>query len=130
MDGRPIRARNRNIAAAIAALLAVGVVACGGDDEGTDEARSTPAEQETEEPLSPAEQQGRELFVANCGSCHTLDAAGTDGQVGPNLDEAQVDAAEALAKIKEGPGVMPENLVEGEEAQAVAEFVAASGPGS
>jgi mono/diheme cytochrome c family protein len=128
MDARLFRARNRSTALAIAALLAIGAVACGGDDD-TDEPQSTPAEEATEQPLSPAEEQGRELFVANCGSCHTLDAAGTDGQIGPNLDEAQVDTAEALAKIKEGPGVMPENLVEGEEAQAVAEFVAASGPG-
>jgi cytochrome c oxidase subunit II len=32
--------------------------------------------------------QGRDLFVAQCGSCHVLDDAGTQGQVGPNLDEA------------------------------------------
>jgi mono/diheme cytochrome c family protein len=111
------------VAAAMATLIGCG------DGDASEEARSTPAEQETEQPLSPAEEQGRELFIANCGSCHTLDAAGTQGDIGPNLDEAQVDEAEALARIKEGPGVMPENLVEGADAAAVAAFVAASGPG-
>src|SRR5215210_3009587 len=32
-------------------------------------------------------QEGKELFVTNCGACHTLAKAGTDGVVGPNLDE-------------------------------------------
>jgi plastocyanin len=31
---------------------------------------------------------GKKLFVANCGSCHTLSHAGSVGQVGPNLDDA------------------------------------------
>ena len=31
---------------------------------------------------------GKELFVAKCGSCHTLADAGTKGQIGPNLDYA------------------------------------------
>ena len=36
----------------------------------------------------PAEQeQGKQLFDANCGTCHTLYAAGTDGNFGPNLDQ-------------------------------------------
>jgi mono/diheme cytochrome c family protein len=31
---------------------------------------------------------GKELFTQKCGSCHTLADAGTQGTVGPNLDEA------------------------------------------
>src|SRR5918996_2411675 len=31
--------------------------------------------------------EGKQLFVTNCGSCHTLNKAGTDGVVAPNLDE-------------------------------------------
>src|SRR5215475_3115942 len=30
---------------------------------------------------------GQSLFQTNCGTCHTLYAAGTDGNYGPNLDE-------------------------------------------
>lgn len=111
------------LVALVAALVATG---CGGNDE--DESRSTPQPAEAEQPLSPEEEQGRNLFVENCGSCHTLDAAGTEGAIGPNLDEAQADEQEVLAKIAEGPGAMPENLVSGADAQAVAAFVAASGP--
>ena len=36
--------------------------------------------------VSAADQQGLELFQINCGACHTLAAAGTDGVVGPDLD--------------------------------------------
>src|SRR5262249_39888857 len=32
--------------------------------------------------------QGRTLFVAKCGSCHTLANAKTQGTIGPNLDRA------------------------------------------
>ena len=31
--------------------------------------------------------EGKDLFVTNCGACHTLAKAGTDGVVGPNLDD-------------------------------------------
>jgi mono/diheme cytochrome c family protein len=31
---------------------------------------------------------GRKLFVAKCGGCHTLADAGTTGTIGPNLDDA------------------------------------------
>ena len=32
-------------------------------------------------------QQGLQVFQINCGACHTLAAAGTDGEIGPNLDQ-------------------------------------------
>jgi mono/diheme cytochrome c family protein len=32
--------------------------------------------------------QGKQLFVPKCGSCHTLQDAATAGTVGPNLDDA------------------------------------------
>jgi hypothetical protein len=32
--------------------------------------------------------QGRSLFIAKCGSCHTLAQAKTQGTIGPNLDDA------------------------------------------
>jgi cytochrome c6 len=133
-----MRRRLRILTSFAAALLAAAALgACGTtDDEGdetvADETQSTPAEQETEQPLNPAEEHGRALFVETCGSCHTLDAAGTQGQVGPNLDELQVDEAQVLRAIRiggTGSGTMPPGLYTGEDARDVARFVANSGPG-
>lgn len=67
--------------------------------------------------------QGKELFAAQCGSCHTLADAGTTGQVGPNLDESLAGKDEGYiresilepnAKIAEGfqPDLMPQNYDE------------------
>lgn len=105
------------------------------DDETTGNAdtQATPATPAEEQPLNSESEQGRELFVDNCGTCHTLDAAGTQGSIGPNLDEAQVDEAEVLEVIANGgrgSGNMPANLVTGADADAVAKFVAESGPGT
>ena len=81
-----------------------------------------------EQPLSPAEVHGRDLFVQHCGSCHTFDAAGTVGQIGPNLDDIAVNEADVLHAIKTGggrhshgaggrTGNMPRNLVTGQDAR-------------
>ena len=128
--------------AALVPLLvaaAIGLTACGTtDDEGedldqaTEEARSTPAPADTEQPLTPAAERGRTLFVERCGVCHTLDAAGTQGAIGPNLDELQADRERVLRAIERGGtggGSMPAGLYKGKDAQDVAEFVASSGPG-
>jgi mono/diheme cytochrome c family protein len=73
---------------------------------------------------------GKELFVTNCGACHTLDKAGTDGVVGPNLDDllgtASPDAnkARVLNAVNNGiNGRMPRGIVAGEDAESVATFV-------
>lgn len=82
---------------------------------------------------------GKQLFVQKCGSCHVLARADTKGVTGPDLD-----AAFAVARA-EGFGdgairgavksqilhpaigsVMPAKLVEGEDAQDVAAYVAQS----
>ena len=125
----------RAVAPAVAALLALAAIllGCGttGDesqDETAEQSRPTPQPAEAEQPLSAAQEHGRDLFVDNCGSCHTLDAAGTTGAVGRDLDEVQLDEAEVLAKIKQGPGSMPSNLLSGKDADDVAAFVAGSGP--
>jgi mono/diheme cytochrome c family protein len=118
---------------------AIGLGACSTtDDDGedldqaTEEARSTPAPADAEQPLTPATERGRTLFVETCGACHTLDAAGTQGAIGPNLDELQADRERVLRAIERGgtgSGSMPAGLYEGKDAQDVAEFVADSGPG-
>lgn len=116
--------RTRRIRCAlIAGALAVALAGCGGDDDSGGSA--TPAGDEGATAAS-----GEALFKERCSSCHTLAAAGADGAVGPNLDDLAPDAARVQAAIKNAPGVMPENLAEGEEAQRIAEYVAGAAGGS
>jgi cbb3-type cytochrome c oxidase subunit III len=93
-------------------------------------------------PDSGSSSQGQVLFSQRCGQCHTLAAAGTKGQIGPNLDDAfrrarkdGFDESTIAALVRNqiaypithpGTGVpgMPANLVKGEDADSVARFVA------
>jgi cbb3-type cytochrome c oxidase subunit III len=125
--GLPLSVERRGLAAACAAVLAAFVAGgCGttGLPEGGDETA------------------GKELFVAKCGSCHTLADAGTKGQIGPNLDNAfrqsRADGLgqETIESVVRGqiaypveepttgdPG-MPADIVTGEDADSVAAYVA------
>lgn len=144
MGDRDLRAFACLAAALATVLVAVG---CGGGSDSATVAQHTsssgaPLAGATEQPLSPAEQRGRQLFVDHCGACHTLDAAGTVGNVGPNLDDIAVNHADVLHAIRTGggrhakgqgtgpSGNMPRNLVTGKDAQEVAAFVAANASGS
>lgn len=54
---------------------------------------------------------GKDLSSHNCGSCHTLKAAGTGGSVALNLDQLKPEVSRVLAAIKNGgtdhhPGCM------------------------
>jgi cbb3-type cytochrome c oxidase subunit III len=87
--------------------------------------------------------QGQPLFSEKCGSCHTLRAAGTSGQIGPNLDDAFAQpradgVAESTirevvrrqiqypvpADVSVDVPPMPADLVKGEDADSVATYVA------
>lgn len=65
----------------------------------------------------------KQTFAGTCGSCHTLKAAGTNGTFGPNLDQLAPDEARVVAAIKNGPGPMPNGLLKGKDADAVATYV-------
>jgi mono/diheme cytochrome c family protein len=71
--------------------------------------------------------EGKEVFSSNCGSCHTLAAAGTSGEVGPNLDELEPDLATVEHQVVNGGGGMPafgkEGLLNAKEIKAVATYV-------
>jgi mono/diheme cytochrome c family protein len=85
---------------------------------------------------------GQSLFQTNCGTCHTLYAAGTDGNYAPNLDELLTPSGPATGKeigqvegrvlnaVENGvdstttPGRMPGGILNKEQAKEVAEFVA------
>ena len=41
----------------------------------------------------------KSIFTASCGSCHTLEDAGTTGVTGPNLDDSQPSRDEAVEQI-------------------------------
>ena len=85
---------------------------------------------------------GKQLFVKSCGQCHALADAGTQGQIGPNLDDAFIQSrADGLGKTTiqsvvrgqiaypiedppTGTPGMPADIVEGEDAESVAAYVA------
>jgi mono/diheme cytochrome c family protein len=87
-------------------------------------------------------QRGKQLFVDNCGSCHALADAGTQGTIGPDLDDAFRQSREdglgqsTIAQVVRGqiaypivdppteqPG-MPADIVTGRDAEDVASYVA------
>ena len=103
--------------------LAAVVIACG--SEGIELAKSDP------------DYEGAQLFVENCSGCHTLTAAGTEGSAveankreykdGPNFDQRKEKKEDVLYAIRNGgfsSGPMPQNILVGEDAEKVAEFIA------
>jgi mono/diheme cytochrome c family protein len=81
--------------------------------------------------------EGARLFDENCAGCHTLDVAGAHGSAtdvgsrevrdGPNFNERKETVEDVLYAIRNGgfsSQPMPQNIVTGEDAQKVAEFVA------
>jgi mono/diheme cytochrome c family protein len=84
--------------------------------------------------LTPLQEHGRELFGQRCRNCHTLKAANASANVGPNLDSLAPPKALVLDAIHngraQGNGNMAKDLVTGEDAEAVAQFVAVATGGS
>lgn len=78
--------------------------------------------------LSEKQQRGRELFAQRCRNCHTLKAASAVASVGPNLDDLRPAYPLVMDAIQNGRargnGQMAADLVQGEDAEAVAQFVA------
>ena len=68
---------------------------------------------------------GKSIFSANCGSCHTLADAGTSGAVGPNLDEARPPKELVVDRVTNGQGAMPSfaDSLDEQQIQAVADYV-------
>jgi mono/diheme cytochrome c family protein len=99
-----------------AAALALPIAGCGRDD--------------------PDLSEGKALFVQGCGSCHTLNRAGTAGKTGPNLDAAFQTALKDGMNRDTVEGVvhrqilhprknstMPAEIYTGEQAKDVAAYV-------
>jgi sulfite dehydrogenase len=116
-------------------ILGIGVPAWAITHEGTQSA--------SPEAVASNLETGKDLFVTNCGACHTLEKAGTDGVVGPNLDDLLAPPSatapdpstikpRVLSAIENGvAGRMPKGVLSGQQADQVATFVsqvAGTGP--
>ena len=70
---------------------------------------------------------GLEIYnnKAQCGVCHTLQAAGSAGNIGPNLDQLKPQMPQIIAAVTNGIGVMPpwDGILTYEEIEAVAYYV-------
>lgn len=105
-----------------ALLAALSLAACGFGEESVSVSKDDP------------NHEGAVLFATHCSGCHTLSAAGTQGSgnrgertQGPNLDQRTESYDDALFAIQNGGfsgAIMPQNIVVGGEAEAVARFVA------
>jgi mono/diheme cytochrome c family protein len=77
--------------------------------------------------LTADQRHGRELFAQRCKLCHSLKASNASAKVGPNLDELRPPKALTLNAIENGRargnGQMPAELADGEDAEAIAEYV-------
>ena len=113
----------RPLVAVVLAAFALAFAACG--ERGIELSKDDP------------NYEGARLFDANCAGCHTLDVAGAQGSAtkvhsrerkdGPNFNERKEDKESVLYAIRNGgfsSSPMPQNLVTGEEAEKVADFVA------
>lgn len=116
----------RRVVLASIAVLALAGAGCGGGD---DEAGQPPAA--TTGGTDATDAAGETIFVDNCGGCHTLAAAGTNGTTGPNLDELGPDAGRVEEQVRTGGGGMPafEGELSDADIAAVAEYVSSSAGG-
>jgi mono/diheme cytochrome c family protein len=86
----------------------------------------------------PVANRGAELFYERCSGCHSLEAANAYGSKppgelqggertnGPNFNDRHVSRSDALFAIRNGGfsgQIMPANVVVGEDAEAVADFL-------
>jgi mono/diheme cytochrome c family protein len=81
-------------------------------------------------PIASAnDETGKLLFLRGatpaCAICHTLEAAGAAGAVGPSMNELQPDAARVLNALKNGIGQMPAyTSLTPEQMKILSEYVA------
>lgn len=116
---KPLRAAEFAVAGAVAlfGLVVPGAIILG------DQAAAGPGGTK----LSADLQEGRELFNQRCATCHALEDANAVGRVGPDLDALAPTAGLTVNAIEEGrargQGQMPAQLLDGEDAKHVAEYI-------
>ena len=107
-------------AARLIPLLAAGALLVAGCGGGTQKGTTS---------SSGATASGKQVFAdAECGSCHTLKAAGATGTLGPNLDQLKPTRDQVAEQVKTGGGGMPAfaGKLSDSEIDAVAAFVSGS----
>ncbi len=107
---------------ALVVAAALGLSACGFGEQSVSVSKNDP------------NYAGAVVFATHCSGCHTLTAAGTQGTgnrgertQGPNLNGRTETYEDALFAVQNGGfsgAIMPQNIVVGREAEAVARFVA------
>jgi mono/diheme cytochrome c family protein len=117
---RPLRASEFAIAGAIALFgLVVPAIVMTSDQAAAGPGGST---------LTDNQQHGRELFNSKCATCHTLADAAAVGRVGPNLDVLAPTEGLTINAINQGrargQGQMPAQLLDGDDAKDVAQYIA------
>ncbi len=123
------RAMLRRLAPVLLALAASATLAACGRDNDVNVASNTQD--------SAVIKRGSDIFANKCQGCHTLDVVGAEGSAyevrdrervdGPNFNVRAEEVENVLYAIRNGGysgAIMPENIVVGEEAQAVSEFLA------
>jgi len=120
-------------------LVAAALAGCGGGGGGdsTDSgsgatsdappATQTQSQSQTSTGTPARGPDGAEVFAsAGCGGCHTLAAASSGGNVGPNLDDLKPDFAAVQSQVENGGGGMPAfgGDLSQEEIDAVSRYVA------
>jgi mono/diheme cytochrome c family protein len=84
-------------------LVAPLLAACGGSSSGSGGSSGGGSGGGAAKP-----QTGAQIFAsAGCSGCHTLKAAGSAGQVGPNLDQLKPSEALVRKQVTNGGGGMP-----------------------
>ncbi len=140
LSSQPMRRAVTLITLLALIALPVGLAGCGGGEEvsptpetivGTIPAATT-AEEEPTSTLEGDASNGEKVFAsAGCGGCHTLEAAGSSGNVGPNLDDAKPDLGLAVNRVTNGAGAMPsfKGQLSDQEIADVAQYVVESTQG-
>ena len=70
---------------------------------------------------------GKNIFLekGNCATCHALNDAGSNSDIGPNLNLIKPDVGRVVIAVTNGIGVMPayEGILSSKEIEAVATYV-------
>jgi mono/diheme cytochrome c family protein len=118
----------------VAGSLTLVAAGCGGDDDSDSAAPpATTTEQSGGDSGTGDAAKGEEVFAsAGCGGCHTFEAAGSSGSVGPNLDELAPSFDQVVEQVTNGGGAMPAFAGElsEQEIRDVATYVSSRATGS